>query len=126
MYSNVTILLFSDHQRDPDFCIVARVEAFIAGWGLEEALKRAEAYREAGADAILMHSKRSDANEIEAFVKAWDNKVIGIFVTHLIETWEGKMGQADRYARDREPTAHRPRSRANSITPSPITGKFTL
>ena len=29
----------------------------------------------AGADAILMHSKRSDANEIEAFVKAWDNKV---------------------------------------------------
>ena len=84
MYSNVTILLFSDHQRDPDFCIVARVEAFIAGWGLEEALKRAEAYREAGADAILMHSKRSDANEIEAFVKAWDNKVIGIFVTHLI------------------------------------------
>ena len=66
---------FLDHQRDPDFCIVARVEAFIAGWGLEEALKRAEAYRAAGADAILMHSKRSDANEIEAFVKAWDNKV---------------------------------------------------
>ena len=65
----------ADHQKDPDFCIVARVEAFIAGWGLEEALKRAEAYRAAGADAILMHSKRSDANEIEAFVKAWDNKV---------------------------------------------------
>eukprot|EP00112_Aurelia_sp_Birch-Aquarium-sp1_P006565 Seg1721.12 transcript_id=Seg1721.12/GoldUCD/mRNA.D3Y31 product="Phosphoenolpyruvate phosphomutase" protein_id=Seg1721.12/GoldUCD/D3Y31 len=63
-----------DHQRDPDFCIVARVEAFIAGWGLDEVLKRAHAYRDAGADAILMHSKRSDANEIEAFIKAWDNK----------------------------------------------------
>lgn len=37
-----------DTQRDPDFCIVARVEAFIAGWGLDEALKRAEAYRNAG------------------------------------------------------------------------------
>jgi len=69
-----------DHQKDPDFCIVARVEAFIAGWGLEEALKRAEAYRAAGADAILMHSKRSDANEIEAFVKAWDNKCPVIIV----------------------------------------------
>jgi phosphoenolpyruvate phosphomutase len=37
-----------DSQSDPDFCIVARVEAFIAGWGLDEALKRAEAYRNAG------------------------------------------------------------------------------
>jgi phosphoenolpyruvate phosphomutase len=46
-----------DAQSDDDFCIVARVEAFIAGWGLEEALKRGEAYRQAGADAILIHSK---------------------------------------------------------------------
>ena len=37
-----------DHQTDPDFCIVARVEAFIAGLGLDEALRRAEAYRNAG------------------------------------------------------------------------------
>ena len=29
-----------DSQQDPDFCIVARVEAFIAGWGLKEALAR--------------------------------------------------------------------------------------
>ena len=73
--SLISIYLFLDHQRDPDFCIVARVEAFIAGWGLDEALKRADAYREAGADAILMHSKRSDSSEIEAFMKAWNNKV---------------------------------------------------
>ena len=45
-----------DTQLDPDFCIVARVEALIAGWGMDEALKRAEAYRRAGADAILIHS----------------------------------------------------------------------
>ncbi|KAL4224439.1 hypothetical protein ACF0H5_017891 [Mactra antiquata] len=63
-----------DSQRDPDFCIVARVEAFIAGWGLDEALKRAEAYRNAGADAILMHSKKSDPSDIEAFMKAWNNQ----------------------------------------------------
>jgi phosphoenolpyruvate phosphomutase len=67
------IRAMKDTQRDPNFCVVARVEAFIAGWPLEEALKRATAYSEAGADAILMHSKRKDANEIEAFMKAWGN-----------------------------------------------------
>ena len=48
-----------DTQNDPDFSIVARVEALIAGWGMDEALRRAEAYRVAGADAILIHSKLS-------------------------------------------------------------------
>lgn len=63
-----------DVQGDDDFVIVARVEAFIAGWGLKEALKRAEAYRLAGADAILMHSKLSDSSEIFSFMKEWDNR----------------------------------------------------
>ena len=60
-----------DTQKDQDFCIVARVEALIAGWGLSEALKRAEAYRKAGADAILIHSKQRDASEIVAFATEW-------------------------------------------------------
>lgn len=63
-----------DTQADPDFCIVARVEAFIAGWGLDEALRRAEAYRNAGADAIVMHSKKDNPSDIEAFMKAWNNQ----------------------------------------------------
>ena len=61
-----------DSQHDPDFCIVARVEALIAGWGMDEALKRASAYCEAGADAILIHSRQSRADEILAFAEAWD------------------------------------------------------
>lgn len=69
-----------DTAKDPDFVVVARVEAFIAGWGLEEALKRAEAYKDAGADAILMHSKKSDSSEIESFMKAWGNKLPVIIV----------------------------------------------
>jgi phosphoenolpyruvate phosphomutase len=68
------IRCMKDHQTDPDFCVVARVEAFIAGWPLEEALKRSQAYVAAGADAILMHSKRNDSQEIEAFLKAWGKK----------------------------------------------------
>jgi len=63
-----------DIQYDDDFVVMARVEAFIAGLGLSTALKRAEAYREAGADAILIHSARTDANEILAFKHEWSNR----------------------------------------------------
>lgn len=71
---SLKIKAMKDEQMDPDFCVVARVEAFIAGWSLDEALRRAEAYRNAGADAILMHSKKSDPSDIEAFMKAWKNQ----------------------------------------------------
>lgn len=60
-------------QKTEDFMIFARVEALIAGWGMEEALKRARAYADAGADAILIHSKQKTPDEIVQFVKAWDN-----------------------------------------------------
>lgn len=63
-----------DTQQDPDFCVVARVESLIAGWELEEALRRAEAYHLAGADAILMHSKLKTADQILAFMREWKNK----------------------------------------------------
>ena len=63
-----------DSQTDKDFVIVARVEALIAGWGVDEAVKRADAYAEAGADAILMHSKISSFDEIELFLKQWNGK----------------------------------------------------
>jgi phosphoenolpyruvate phosphomutase len=60
-----------DHRVDHDFCVVARTEALIGGRPLAEALERAEAYREAGADAIVIHSKRSDAAEVMEFSKKW-------------------------------------------------------
>jgi len=63
-----------DAQRDDDFCIVARVEALIAGWGMSEALKRADAYRRAGADAVLIHSKLPKSDEILGFMKEWDGR----------------------------------------------------
>jgi phosphoenolpyruvate phosphomutase len=60
-----------DGQSDPNFSVVARLEAFIAGWGLEEMLRRAEAYHAAGADALLIHSKKSTPDQILAFAKEW-------------------------------------------------------
>lgn len=63
-----------DSQTDDDFSIVARVEALIAGQGMDEALRRAEAYHAAGADAILIHSKRSSAAEILSFMEHWGQR----------------------------------------------------
>jgi phosphoenolpyruvate phosphomutase len=63
-----------DAQQDQDFCIVARVEAFIAGWGLDEALRRGEAYRRAGADAILIHSKHRRPDQVLEFAREWDDR----------------------------------------------------
>jgi phosphoenolpyruvate mutase len=63
-----------DSQSDPDFSIIARVEALISGAGMNEALRRAEAYRLAGADGILIHSKKSTADEILEFSQKWENR----------------------------------------------------
>ena len=61
-----------DTQNDPDFSVVARLEGFIAGHSLDEVLDRADAYLDAGADALLVHSKKETPEEIAAFVEAWD------------------------------------------------------
>lgn len=63
-----------DAQADPDFSLVARVEALIAGWGMDEALRRAEAYHGAGADAILIHSKLSRPDEVLEFAREWADR----------------------------------------------------
>jgi len=59
-------------RRDPGFLIVARTEALIAGLGEAEALARAAAYEEAGADMILVHSKQKTPDEVESFVRNWN------------------------------------------------------
>jgi phosphonopyruvate hydrolase len=55
--------------------VVARTEALIAGLGQEEALRRGNAYVEAGADAVLIHSKQKMPDEILAFCRAWPGRV---------------------------------------------------
>ncbi|MFE6797633.1 phosphoenolpyruvate mutase [Paenibacillus chitinolyticus] len=74
------IKAMKDTQTDEDFTVVARVEAFITGKGLKVALQRAEAYRKAGADAVFIHSKRSDVAEIEAFMKEWAGRLPVVIV----------------------------------------------
>ena len=50
------IIAAKNARSDPNFLIFARTEALIAGKGMDEAIKRANAYGEAGADAIIIHS----------------------------------------------------------------------
>lgn len=58
-------------QETEEFVFIARVESLIAGHGVTDALRRANAYAEAGADAILIHSKDKTLKEIEAFLSEW-------------------------------------------------------
>ena len=56
-------------RKNKDFMVIARIESFIVGKGLNDALKRAEIYSKAGADAILIHSKEKNTREIFSFAK---------------------------------------------------------
>jgi phosphoenolpyruvate phosphomutase len=58
-------------QQTESFVFIARVEALIAGHGVEAACDRADVYAEAGADAILIHSKDKTLAEIESFLDRW-------------------------------------------------------
>ena len=69
-----------DSQLDDNFTLVARVEALISGRGMEEALRRAEAYHAAGADAVLIHSKQNTAAEIFEFMERWGNRAPVVIV----------------------------------------------
>ncbi|SEO57998.1 phosphoenolpyruvate mutase [Salinihabitans flavidus] len=69
-----------DIQSHPDFSIVARIEALISGAGMEEALMRAAAYADAGADALVIHSKKADPDEILEFLDKWDHRVPVILI----------------------------------------------
>jgi len=56
-------------RNSKDFLVIARIESFILGKGIDDALKRAEIYSKAGADAILIHSKEKTPFQIFAFAK---------------------------------------------------------
>ncbi|QND62315.1 isocitrate lyase/phosphoenolpyruvate mutase family protein (plasmid) [Mesorhizobium sp. AR07] len=76
-------------RSDPDFLVIARTEALIAGLDEAEALKRGMAYVEAGADMILIHSKKKDPAEIESFSRAWKGIVPLVIVPNAYPELDG-------------------------------------
>jgi len=69
------IIAAKEAKKDENFMIIARIEALIAGLGINEAIKRADAYEKAGADAILIHSKKNTPDEIFEFTNKWRGKI---------------------------------------------------
>lgn len=65
------IRVVKENQRDPAMAMIARLESLIAGCGLEDALDRAALYIEAGADALVVHSKARTPDEVLEFARAW-------------------------------------------------------
>ena len=63
------IKIISNSRKNKDFMVIARIESFILGKGLKDALKRAEIYSKAGANAILIHSKKTTPKEIFSFAR---------------------------------------------------------
>ncbi|MFJ8433997.1 isocitrate lyase/phosphoenolpyruvate mutase family protein [Kitasatospora sp. NPDC094019] len=82
-------------QRDPDLVVIARTEALIAGCDVNEALRRATAYAEAGADAILVHSKSSVPDEVQEFLGKWSGIRPVVVVPTTYYDWPvGEMQKA--------------------------------
>ena len=62
------------NQQSSDFMIIARIESFILGKGIDDALSRAKSYVDSGSDAIMIHSKKDHPNEIFDFSKKFKNE----------------------------------------------------
>lgn len=69
-----------DAQSGNDFMVIARTEAMISGMGCDEALRRAYIYKEAGADAILVHSRSDSHIQIAEFMDKWDMSIPVVIV----------------------------------------------
>ena len=65
------IIAGKEAKENPNFMLIARTEALISGMGMKEAIKRANAYEKAGADAILIHSKQDSPEEVFEFSESW-------------------------------------------------------
>ena len=63
-----------DAQTDPDFVVAARTEALIVGLDTAAAIERAERYVDAGADAILIHSKERTFSQVQDFMSKWSGR----------------------------------------------------
>ena len=69
------IIAARDAKKEKEFIIIARTEALIAEKGMAEAIKRARAYEDAGANAILIHSKQQTPEEIFEFSENWNGSI---------------------------------------------------
>ncbi len=68
------IMAAKSSQELPDLVVIARLESLIAGYSVEDALRRASAYHRAGADMVLIHSKSKTPEPVLEFLKRWQRQ----------------------------------------------------
>ena len=81
-------------QSSKDFLLIARTEAAIAGAGVGEALRRAHRYVDAGADAVLMHSKSAQPDEVLSFLAEWQRRAPVVVVPTTYYGWSADRAAA--------------------------------
>ncbi|MFB8201282.1 isocitrate lyase/phosphoenolpyruvate mutase family protein [Kitasatospora purpeofusca] len=81
-------------QRSEDFFVIARTEAMISGLGVDEALKRCAVYADAGADAVLVHSKQATKDEVLSFLDQWDDRLPVVVVPTTYPDWHADEARA--------------------------------
>lgn len=84
-------------QVTEDFMIIARIESLIVGSGMDDALARAKAYINAGADGIMIHSKSKEPNEILDFCKKYQSFNIKVPLVAVPSTYN-KITESELYA----------------------------
>jgi phosphoenolpyruvate phosphomutase len=77
-------------QASDEFFLIARTEALISGSGVDEALRRAHLYADAGADGVLVHSKAKTSAQVEEFLRAWDRPTPVIAIPTTYPDWSVK------------------------------------
>ncbi|ATE54755.1 isocitrate lyase/phosphoenolpyruvate mutase family protein [Actinosynnema pretiosum] len=82
-------------QRGEDFFVIARTEALISGLGLDEALHRCHAYADAGADAVLIHSKSKTREQVVAFLAEWRGRLPVVVVPTTYPDWHIDTAERD-------------------------------
>ncbi|MEO3973609.1 isocitrate lyase/phosphoenolpyruvate mutase family protein [Streptomyces sp. CAU 1734] len=81
------IRVAKESARSEDFVVIARTEGFIAGCGVNDVLERAHEYADAGADAILVHSKASTPVELLSFLSRWQRPIPVAVVPTTYYAW---------------------------------------
>ena len=81
-------------KNSENFFVIARIESFILGKGIDDALRRAKRYSIAGADAIVIHSKEKKPKQIFEFAKKFlktKEKNLLLQFPHLIQVLMKKI-----------------------------------
>ncbi|WP_058041004.1 isocitrate lyase/phosphoenolpyruvate mutase family protein [Streptomyces roseifaciens] len=87
------LAIAKSRQQTEGFLLIARTEAFIDGLDAEEALNRCMKYVEAGADAVLVHSKQKTQHQIEEFLADWDDRAPVVIVPTTYPSWPAERAR---------------------------------